>query len=203
MTRRKWMKTYFSFDKSPMPHILPVNIVAERLTHFYPEILVWILSWIPNNYQAPNKVYIRSGNKASKDANFVVITRLFFFNTKSRQKEGKKRKRRMLTSSRTPLKFCPIITLPILMQKSHNSKRLPLDSILCFFCSTVFIFINKLSNKTSATTGMVFVPVSKIENTDAGCSELCTTCTIRCWLPTEKQSNICTYVGIIIIIITD
>lgn len=81
----------------------------------------------------------------------------------------------LLTSNKTPLKFEPNVTEPILIQKSQSSKRGPLDSIFCRRCKTVFIFINIRSNNVSATTGTVLVPVSRIENTDAGCSELCST----------------------------
>lgn len=39
------------------------------------------------------------------------------------------------------------------------------------------IFRISKSNNESATKAICFVPVSKIEKTDAGCSELCRRCT--------------------------
>lgn len=54
-----------------------------------------------------------------------------------------------------------------------------LHTFVCFFdvYAGVIFKISK-SNRASATRDICFVPVSKIENTDAGCSELCRTCTI-------------------------
>lgn len=93
------------------------------------------------------------------------------------------------TSTSTPLKFCPIVTLPSLIRKSPNSKRGPFDSIFaCFFeFNAVCIFTVNKSNKESATTGICFGPASSIENVDAGCSELCSTWTVFIWPENIKQ----------------
>lgn len=112
-----------------------------------------------------------------------------------------KRKRWKLcvhTSTRTPLNVWLIETLPSLITKSPSSKRGPLDSIcnrpsvkcchgfnerkftfVCFFevYAGVILRMSK-SNNESATKAICFVPVSSMENTEAGCSELCRRWTI-------------------------
>lgn len=52
-------------------------------------------------------------------------------------------------------------------------------TFVCFFevYAGVILRMSK-SNSESATNAICFVPVSKIEKTDAGCSELCRRCTI-------------------------
>lgn len=55
----------------------------------------------------------------------------------------------------------------------HFIKR----TFVCFFdVYAGVIFKMSKSNKESATNGICLVPVSKMENTDAGCSELCKMC---------------------------
>lgn len=57
-------------------------------------------------------------------------------------------------------------------------KKLKQKTFVCFFDVYAGVIFNmSKSNNESATNGICFVPVSKIENTDAGCSELCKTCT--------------------------
>jgi hypothetical protein len=51
----------------------------------------------------------------------------------------------------------------------------------------VILFINK-SNRPSATRGMVLLPDSKMENTEAGCSELCKTWSVR-WGPVKETEE--------------
>lgn len=63
---------------------------------------------------------------------------------------------------------------PTLITKSFSSNRGPLISTFDFLEVYIDDIFNKTkSNNASATIGTVFpLPLSRIENTDAGCSEL-------------------------------
>lgn len=63
-------------------------------------------------------------------------------------------------------------------------------TFVCFFDEYAgCIFKISKSNSESATKGICFVPVSKIENTDVGCSELCNRW-INLELPAKYRHNI-------------
>jgi len=89
-----------------------------------------------------------------------------------------------LTSTIIPLTLWLIFIAPTLITKSFSSNRGPLISTLFFLdVYTDDIFNKSKSNNASATTGTVLpVPLSRIANTDAGCSELWNTCNVR-WTP--------------------
>lgn len=77
-----------------------------------------------------------------------------------------------------------MVTVPILMRKSASSKRDPLASMrVCFLLAYMLAILSmSRSNRPSATRGTVLgggPGLSSRENTAAGCSELCSTCTVR------------------------
>lgn len=91
----------------------------------------------------------------------------------------------LFTSTRTPLKFWLIVTLPSFTQKSPISNLGPFDSIfVCFLLVYMLadIFIIKRSNRPSAINGTTLLPDSKRAKTEAGCSELWSTWTVL-WAP--------------------
>lgn len=100
-----------------------------------------------------------------------------------------------LTSTMMPLTLWLILIAPILMTKSLSSNRGPLISTLDFLeVYTEDIFSKSKSNNPSATTGTVLpLPLSRMANTDAGCSELWNTCNVR-WVPggtCSRWTNAC------------